>query len=86
MRYMWMLLNQISEQRQAQWVSVKELNLPERFAPAGAFDLSCLHSHSLWHVCVWLLQMCYARSFFAHLGPGNGTGILLTGVDWVVAR
>ncbi len=66
-------------------LSVKELNLPERFAPAGAFDLSCLHSHSLWHVCVWLLQMCYARSFFAHLGPGNGTGILLTGVDWVVA-
>ena len=42
---------------------VKNLNLPESCVPEGAwrdyFDCSVLHSHSLWHCCVWGLQLCY---------------------------
>ena len=68
-------------------VCVKELHYPERLAPegSGAFDLSFLHSHSLWHLCVWGLQFGYLSCFLTALRPGAGTGIMLMGADWVAS-
>lgn len=67
-------------------VCVKELHYPERLAAAGSgtFDFSFLHSHSLWHLCVWFLQLGYLACFLTALGPGAGTGVTLLGPEWAV--
>ena len=36
--------------------SVQELHYPERLFARRSFDSSFLHSHTLWHLLVWLVQ------------------------------
>ena len=38
---------------------IKGSRFPERFAKPGTFDFSILHSHALWHVCVYVVQNMY---------------------------
>lgn len=59
-------------------LTVKQLNIPERFTTtsrgrmAGAFDYSPAHSHSLWHVAVFFCQysyLCYYRQAMSGASP-----------------
>lgn len=45
-------------------LGLKEAHLPERLVPgSGRFDCSFLHSHVLWHLCVWGLQSFYLLAY-----------------------
>jgi hypothetical protein len=68
-------------------LAVKERHLPERWfaarrrrtaLDAGAvvarFDLSPLHSHCVWHLLVWLVQVLYLAIFARHLSGCAAAG------------
>ena len=45
---------------------VKEAHAPERWYRAGKFDHSLFHSHSLWHLLVWLVQTLYLLVYLSN--------------------
>jgi hypothetical protein len=65
-------------------LGVKEAHLPERLLPdSGIFDCSFLHSHVIWHMLVWLLQIFYLLAY-VRVVDGYGTDAscpLLPGAD-----
>ena len=47
--------------------AIKVSNIPNRWAPAGFFDFSPLHSHTLWHLGVWVSQSIYVGIYYSIL-------------------
>jgi hypothetical protein len=45
---------------------VKEAHIPERWFRAGKFDYSIFHSHSIWHLLVWLVQILYLLVYLSN--------------------
>jgi len=54
---------------------LKEAHLPERLVPGSSrFDCSFLHSHVLWHLCVWVLQSFYLLAYIRVVDGYGGYG------------
>ena len=50
---------------------VKEAHAPERWFRAGKFDHSLFHSHSLWHLLVWLVQTLYLLVYLSNFDQND---------------
>lgn len=50
---------------------VKERHIPERWFPAGKFDYSLFHSHSIWHLLVWLVQTLYLLVYISNFDKND---------------
>mmetsp|Transcript_9420 Transcript_9420/g.27485 ORF Transcript_9420/g.27485 Transcript_9420/m.27485 type:complete len:295 (-) Transcript_9420:310-1194(-) len=45
-------------------LGIKEAHLPEMLSPGSSiYDCSFLHSHVIWHLCVWFLQALYLLAY-----------------------
>ena len=51
---------------------VKVADVPNKWARAGAFDFSPLHSHTIWHMGVWASQSIYVAVYLTALAGTRG--------------
>ena len=49
-------------------IAIKQLHIPERWFAPGRLDLSVLHSHCVWHLMVWGLQVGYMVVYLSNFG------------------